>query len=117
VRGMINRPVSPMFLYRFGIPGLQGMKSCSAGRTRGGQARWRMRDSNGAPVFRRMALAAIVLLGRDAAWLEGDSTRGYDVFMRQCALCHTIGNGEPNGFDPEPTSGGGAGLQHLLPFP
>jgi cytochrome c len=44
-------------------------------------------------------LTAIVALG-GAAWLEGNSERGHDVFVRQCALCHTIGKGEPSGFGP-----------------
>ncbi len=36
----------------------------------------------------------------NAAAAAGDAHRGEAVFVRQCALCHTIGKDEPNGFGP-----------------
>jgi cytochrome c len=44
------------------------------------------------------AIAAVV--GIAAAQAQGDPAKGVLVFVRQCALCHTIGEGERNGFGP-----------------
>jgi cytochrome c len=47
-----------------------------------------------------LALSAVVILGTPTASAAGDPGKGEAVFVRQCALCHTIGRGEPNGFGP-----------------
>ena len=47
-----------------------------------------------------IALVAAVIFGTPTAWAAGDPGKGEAVFLRQCALCHTIGRGEPNGFGP-----------------
>ena len=47
-----------------------------------------------------VALAAAAIFGTPAAWAAGDPGKGEAVFLRQCALCHTIGRGEPNSFGP-----------------
>ena len=54
-----------------------------------------------AALFRRIVpLAVVLVLGPDAAWLVGSAERGREVFVHQCALCHTIGKAEPDGFGP-----------------
>ncbi|MBV8753966.1 MAG: c-type cytochrome [Hyphomicrobiales bacterium] len=47
-----------------------------------------------------IALAAAVIFATPTAWAAGDPGKGEGVFLRQCALCHTIGRGEPNSFGP-----------------
>jgi cytochrome c len=45
----------------------------------------------------------IVLLlsaGGSSAANAADAEKGATAFIRQCALCHTIGKDEPNGFGP-----------------
>jgi cytochrome c len=46
--------------------------------------------------------AVALLVTANASLLEaaGDAARGRTAFVRQCALCHTIGSGEPNRFGP-----------------
>jgi cytochrome c len=39
-------------------------------------------------------------IGTDHPAAAGDVPRGAGIFVRECALCHTIGRGEPNGFGP-----------------
>ena len=46
-----------------------------------------------------MAVVA-VFFSASAANAAGGATKGTAVFIRQCALCHTIGKGEPNRFGP-----------------
>ena len=46
-----------------------------------------------------MAVVAVIF-SASAANAAGDATKGTAVFIRQCALCHTIGKGEPNRFGP-----------------
>jgi cytochrome c len=47
-----------------------------------------------------VALTAAVIFAMPTAWAAGDPGKGEAVFLRQCALCHTIGRGEANGFGP-----------------
>ena len=44
-------------------------------------------------------IAAAMTLGAPASE-AANPTNGAAVFVRQCALCHTIGKGEPNRFGP-----------------
>jgi cytochrome c len=44
-------------------------------------------------------IAAVLALDAQAGE-AATSTNGAAVFVRQCALCHTIGKGEPNRFGP-----------------
>jgi cytochrome c len=46
------------------------------------------------------SLAAAIAFGTGFAFAAGDPAKGAAVFERQCALCHTIGKGEPNRFGP-----------------
>jgi cytochrome c len=41
-----------------------------------------------------------ILVGAVEAQAAGDAAKGRDAFVRQCALCHTIGRGEPDRFGP-----------------
>lgn len=53
--------------------------------------------------FRRfLALSAAAAFGMstDLAAAAGDPVKGAAIFVRECALCHTIGKGEPNRFGP-----------------
>jgi cytochrome c len=43
---------------------------------------------------------AVMMLGAGHALAAGDAARGEAIFTRQCALCHSIANGEPNRFGP-----------------
>jgi cytochrome c len=45
-------------------------------------------------------LAAATALCTGFAFAAGDPANGAAIFVRQCALCHTIGKGEPNRFGP-----------------
>jgi cytochrome c2 len=45
------------------------------------------------------AIEAVLVLGAQASE-AASPTNGEAVFVRQCALCHTIGKGEPNGYGP-----------------
>jgi cytochrome c len=45
-------------------------------------------------------MAAFVLASVSGAEAAGDVARGQAAFVRQCALCHTIGPGEANRFGP-----------------
>lgn len=45
------------------------------------------------------AMAAIFVLDPEAGE-AANPTNGAAIFVRQCALCHTIGKGEPNAFGP-----------------
>ncbi len=48
--------------------------------------------------------AAMTAFGTSVALAAGDSAKdsakGEAIFVRQCALCHSIGKGEPNRFGP-----------------
>lgn len=44
--------------------------------------------------------ATAALFFASAAHAAGDPRRGAAVFIRQCALCHTIAKGKPNRFGP-----------------
>jgi cytochrome c len=46
------------------------------------------------------ASAAAAALSTSLAFAAGDPGKGEAIFERQCALCHTIGKGEPNRFGP-----------------
>ncbi len=46
-----------------------------------------------------LAILGVVLLATSAT-ASGDPRKGEGVFIRQCALCHSIGKGEPNRFGP-----------------
>jgi cytochrome c len=46
------------------------------------------------------ASAAAAALSTSFAFAAGDPGKGEAIFERQCALCHTIGKGEPNRFGP-----------------
>lgn len=43
---------------------------------------------------------AVMAPGAGHAFAAGDAAKGEAIFTRQCALCHSIGNGEPNRFGP-----------------
>ena len=45
-------------------------------------------------------VAATTGFGPGLAFAAGDSAHGASIFVRECALCHTIGKGEPNRFGP-----------------
>ena len=45
-------------------------------------------------------MAALIACGPGFAFAAGDSAHGAAIFARECALCHTIGKGEPNRFGP-----------------
>lgn len=48
-----------------------------------------------------LAIAVTAAVSRlNAADAAGDAGKGGAVFIRQCALCHTIAKGEPNRFGP-----------------
>jgi cytochrome c len=51
-----------------------------------------------------IALAAgmmtLLALGGNAAQAAGDAGQGGAAFVRQCALCHTVGKTEPNRYGP-----------------
>ncbi|MET3909758.1 cytochrome c [Bradyrhizobium sp. S3.3.6] len=52
-------------------------------------------------VARRLVLAAAAVgIAIDPACAAGDPVKGAVIFSRECALCHTIGKGEPNRFGP-----------------
>jgi cytochrome c len=44
--------------------------------------------------------AAATAFGAGLAFAAGDPAKGAAIFERECALCHTIGKGEPNRFGP-----------------
>lgn len=44
--------------------------------------------------------AAATAFGTSFASAAGDPAKGEAIFARQCALCHSIGKGEPNRFGP-----------------
>jgi cytochrome c len=46
------------------------------------------------------ATAAAFASGPGFAFAAGDSANGAAIFQRECALCHTVGRGEPNRFGP-----------------
>ena len=46
------------------------------------------------------AALVAVIFSMPIAWAAGDPGKGEAVFLRQCALCHTIARGEPNSFGP-----------------
>lgn len=46
------------------------------------------------------SLAAAMAFGAGIAFAAGDPAKGAGIFERECALCHTIGKGEPNRFGP-----------------
>ncbi|WGR68627.1 MULTISPECIES: c-type cytochrome [unclassified Bradyrhizobium] len=50
----------------------------------------------------RLLLLSVAAVGiaPDLACAAGDSVKGAVSFSRECALCHTIGKGEPNRFGP-----------------
>jgi cytochrome c len=55
--------------------------------------------------IRRVCAAAVLVAAAavfcsNAARAAGDPQKGEAVFIRQCALCHTISNGGPNRFGP-----------------
>jgi cytochrome c len=43
---------------------------------------------------------AVMTLDAGHAFAAGDPAKGEAIFTRQCALCHSIGDGEPNRFGP-----------------
>src|SRR5438046_8635388 len=45
-------------------------------------------------------IVAAIELGANAAQATHDAMAGRAAFVRQCALCHTIGKGEPNRYGP-----------------
>jgi cytochrome c len=47
-----------------------------------------------------VSLAAAMAFGADHAFAAGDPAKGAAIFERECALCHTVGKGEPNRFGP-----------------
>lgn len=56
------------------------------------------------PMFAFMRLLALsaataAAFGTGSA-AAGDPVKGAAIFIRECALCHTIGKGEPNRFGP-----------------
>lgn len=46
------------------------------------------------------AAAALLSIGVNVAGAAGDPAKGAATFVRECALCHTIGKDEPNRFGP-----------------
>jgi cytochrome c len=51
--------------------------------------------------FARAALATCALLSfTDTGQAAGDPAKGAAVFVRQCALCHTLAKDAPNAFGP-----------------
>ena len=42
----------------------------------------------------------MIALGISPAFAAGDAAKGQADFVRECALCHTIGKDEPNRFGP-----------------
>jgi cytochrome c len=59
-----------------------------------------VRQASSAFTCRLAALATAIAFGTGSAFAAGDPAKGEAIFERQCALCHTIGKGEPNGFGP-----------------
>ncbi len=50
---------------------------------------------------RLLALSAVTTsCGAGFCFAAGDPAKGAAIFERECALCHTIGKGEPNRFGP-----------------
>ncbi|WP_407151334.1 c-type cytochrome [Bradyrhizobium sp. ORS 86] len=50
---------------------------------------------------RLLALSAVTIsCGAGVCFAAGDPVKGAAIFSRECALCHTIGKGEPNRFGP-----------------
>ncbi|WP_066515344.1 c-type cytochrome [Bradyrhizobium macuxiense] len=47
-----------------------------------------------------LALVITAAFGPSLAVAAGDPAHGAVIFVRQCALCHTVGRGEPNRFGP-----------------
>jgi cytochrome c len=47
-----------------------------------------------------MAAATALTAATDAARAAGNPAQGRILFVRQCALCHTVGKDEPNRFGP-----------------
>jgi cytochrome c len=43
---------------------------------------------------------ATIAFGAGFAFAAGDPAKGSGIFERECALCHTVGKGEPNRFGP-----------------
>ncbi|HEY7300835.1 MAG TPA: c-type cytochrome [Xanthobacteraceae bacterium] len=54
--------------------------------------------SRGLPCW--SAALGIIALTATAAHAAGDAAKGKADFVRQCALCHTIGKDEPNRYGP-----------------
>jgi cytochrome c len=52
------------------------------------------------PLAVTLAAAALLSIDADLVRADGDPARGAAIFVRECALCHTIGHGEPNRFGP-----------------
>ena len=59
-----------------------------------------MRPASFASLRPLAVMAAIIACGPGSAFAAGDPAHGAAIFTRQCALCHTIGKGEPNRFGP-----------------
>lgn len=47
-----------------------------------------------------VTLGTTIACGTGFAFAAGDPAHGAAIFERQCALCHTIGKGEPDRFGP-----------------
>src|SRR5262249_13780912 len=61
--------------------------------------RWR----NSAATSFALPILSIALAGNMLSARDGhaqDAAKGKDAFVRQCAICHTINKGGPNGFGP-----------------
>lgn len=61
-----------------------------------------MKKTQSASARARAPAAALIVLALvpAAAQAAGDAAKGAAVFVRQCALCHTIDKGGPNRFGP-----------------
>jgi cytochrome c len=46
------------------------------------------------------SMTVATAFGTKLAFGAGDPTHGAAILVRECALCHTIGKGEPNRFGP-----------------
>jgi cytochrome c len=78
-------------------PSRQAKKAFKASRATQQKTVYRQRSL---VLSRVLVLLALSITVADRAKAQGNATAGAMAFVRQCALCHTVGKGEPNRYGP-----------------